>query len=110
MEQLWEEHTKCEFSTCNVDDTMATMTADPYVNHVPVLTGGWDARTCRNFTPAFHPENAARHRNGPDFTHCGQDQIVDELIFKFTHTLEMDWMLPGIAPTGKPVAVHWSPS
>ena len=35
----------------------------------------------------------------------GEDQIVDEMIFKFTHTIPMDWMLPGIPPTGKPVEV-----
>ena len=28
---------------------------------------------------------------------------MDEMIFQFTHTIEMDWMLPGIAPTGKRV-------
>jgi carboxymethylenebutenolidase len=35
----------------------------------------------------------------------GDTQIVDEFIFSFTHTVEMDWMLPGIAPTGKRVEV-----
>jgi carboxymethylenebutenolidase len=29
------------------------------------------------------------------------DDIVDELIYKCTHTIEMPWMLPGLAPTGK---------
>jgi carboxymethylenebutenolidase len=33
----------------------------------------------------------------------GAERLVDEMIFKFTHTIEMDWMLPGIAPTGKRV-------
>jgi carboxymethylenebutenolidase len=35
----------------------------------------------------------------------GEDQLVDEMIFKFTHTIPMDWMLPGIPPTGKRVEV-----
>jgi carboxymethylenebutenolidase len=35
----------------------------------------------------------------------GVDQIVDELIFKFTHSIEMDWMLPDIAPTGRSVSI-----
>jgi len=35
----------------------------------------------------------------------GADQLVDEMIFKFTHTMRMDWMLPGIPPTGKRVEV-----
>ena len=33
------------------------------------------------------------------------EQLIDELIFKFTHTLEMDWMLPGVPPTGRRVEV-----
>jgi carboxymethylenebutenolidase len=35
----------------------------------------------------------------------GADRIVDEMIFAFTHDREIDWMLPGIAPTGKKVEV-----
>jgi carboxymethylenebutenolidase len=26
---------------------------------------------------------------------------VQDAVFQFTHTVQMDWMLPGIAPTGK---------
>jgi carboxymethylenebutenolidase len=35
----------------------------------------------------------------------GDDRLADELIFQFTHAIEMDWMLPGILPTGKRVEV-----
>ena len=35
----------------------------------------------------------------------GDDQLVDEMVFKFTHSIRMDWMLPGVAPTGKRVEV-----
>src|SRR6266496_1126586 len=35
----------------------------------------------------------------------GNDQLVDEMVFKFTHSIRMEWMLPGIAPTGKRVEV-----
>ncbi|MFZ0513314.1 MAG: hypothetical protein WAM14_17025 [Candidatus Nitrosopolaris sp.] len=30
----------------------------------------------------------------------GQDQVVDELILKFTHDRQIDFMLPGIASHG----------
>jgi carboxymethylenebutenolidase len=33
----------------------------------------------------------------------GTDQLVDELVITFTHTTEIDWLLPGVAPTGKRV-------
>jgi carboxymethylenebutenolidase len=35
----------------------------------------------------------------------GHDRLVDEMVFKFTHTITMDWMLPGVAPTGRKVEV-----
>lgn len=106
MEQLWEEHTRCEFSTCNVDDTMATMTPEPHVNHVPVLTGGVGREAVRDFyAKHFIPKMPPDTKTTLISRTVGEDQIVDELIFQFTHTIEMDWMLPGIAPTGKSVEV-----
>jgi carboxymethylenebutenolidase len=33
----------------------------------------------------------------------GHDQVVEELFISFTHTTPMDWLLPGVPPTGKPV-------
>jgi carboxymethylenebutenolidase len=30
----------------------------------------------------------------------GKDQVVDELILKFTHEKQIDFKVPGIAPTG----------
>jgi hypothetical protein len=33
----------------------------------------------------------------------GVERLVDEMIFHFTRTIEMDWMLPGIAATGRRV-------
>jgi carboxymethylenebutenolidase len=35
----------------------------------------------------------------------GRDRIVDEFIFKCTHTIAMDWFLPGVAPTGRRIEV-----
>ena len=40
LQQLWEEHLRNEFATCNTEDTLATMTDSAYVNHIPVMTGG----------------------------------------------------------------------
>ena len=35
----------------------------------------------------------------------GDERLVDELIISFTHTQEIEWMVPGVAPTGRPVSV-----
>jgi carboxymethylenebutenolidase len=38
LEAVWDEHCKYEFGERDVDKTMATMVAEPYVNHIPTLT------------------------------------------------------------------------
>ncbi len=103
---LWEAHCRYEFETRDVDATMATMVAEPYVNHVPTMTGGVGHDALRLFY-ANHFIGA----NPPDFAMTpvsrtvGTDRIVDEFIVRFTHTTQVDWMLPRIAPTGRQVEI-----
>ena len=35
----------------------------------------------------------------------GADRVVDEMLFSFTHDEQIDWMLPGVPPTGRKVSV-----
>jgi len=106
LSQLWEDHVRYEFSTRNTDDTLATMVDDAYVNHIPVLTGGSGRDELREFySKRFIPQMPPDTEMTPVSRTIGDDQIVDEMVFKFTHTIPMDWMLPGIAPTGKRVEV-----
>ena len=103
---LWEAHCRYEFETRDVDATMATMTAEPYVNHVPTLTGGVGRDQLKRFYKYhFIGGNPPDTELVPVSRTVGADQIVDEMLFKFTHTSEIDWMLPGVAPTGKRVEV-----
>jgi carboxymethylenebutenolidase len=37
--------------------------------------------------------------------HGGEHQWVEEMVISFTHTVEMPWILPGVAPTGRHVEV-----
>jgi carboxymethylenebutenolidase len=106
LSELWEDHVRYEFSTRNTDDTLATMVDDAYVNHIPVLTGGSGRDELREFySKRFIPQMPPDTEMTPVSRTIGEDQIVDEMIFKFTHTIPMDWMLPGISPTGKRVEV-----
>jgi carboxymethylenebutenolidase len=82
------------------------MMADAYVNHIPVLTGGVGKQQLREFySKRFIPQMPPDTEMVPLSRTIGHDQLVDEMIFKFTHTMRMDWMLPGVAPTGKRVEV-----
>lgn len=85
---------------------MATMVAEPYVNHIPTLTGGVGATELfRFYRHHFVDSNPADTRLLPISRTIGATQIVDEVLFSFTHDREIDWLLPGIAPTGKYVEI-----
>jgi carboxymethylenebutenolidase len=106
LSALWDKHCEYEFAIRNVDDTMKTMVAEPYVNHIPTMTGGVGHRELHRFY-THHFVNS----NPPDTSlttisrTVGATQVVDEMLFSFTHTTEIPWMLPGVAPTGKRVEV-----
>jgi carboxymethylenebutenolidase len=103
---LWEEHCRYEFETRDVDATMATMVDEPYVNHVPTMTGGVGHDQLRRFYKYhFIGRNPDDTELIPVSRTVGTDSLVDEMLFCFTHTREIDWMLPGIAPTGRRVEV-----
>jgi carboxymethylenebutenolidase len=106
LARLWEEHTAHEFSTRDAEATLDTMVDDAHVNHVPVMTGGCGkdqlrAFYSRDFIPSMPPDT----RLTPISRTVGENQLVDEMIFSFTHTQEMPWMLPGIPPTHRHVEV-----
>jgi carboxymethylenebutenolidase len=102
----WDEHISYEFSTRDVSSTIATMVEDAYVNHVPVMTGGYGHEALRRFYEEdfISPMPADTSIQLVSRT-LGQDQLVDEIIFSFTHTEEMPWMLPGVPPTHRHVDI-----
>ena len=102
----WDDHVKYEFATRNTEDTLETMVADSYVNHVPVMTGGVGHDELREFySKRFIPQMPPNTSMTPVSRTIGVDRVVDEMVFEFTHTIKMDWMLPGVEPTGKHVKV-----
>lgn len=111
LEQTWEQHQEYEFDKKDVDKTMLTMVGagqGAFVNHVPVNSGGFDVQAistfyAENFIPCM-PEDTETEL----ISRTIDDQemrVVDELIFKFTHSVEMPWMLPGVPPTHRAVEV-----
>jgi carboxymethylenebutenolidase len=103
---MFDAHVKAEFQNLDLEATMSTMTDDPYVHHVPTITGGNGTAGVRDFY--------GHHFIGqwPDDTETrqvsrtvGENQVVDELMMTFTHDRPLDIMLPGIPPTGRRIAV-----
>ena len=109
LELLWDEHTYYEFADRSVAHTMSTMVQEPYVNHVPTLTGGIG----RASLTAFYRDHFI-FSNAPDTVlelvsrTVGIDRVVDEFVFRFTHDRVIDWMLPGVPPTGRTVEVPFT--
>jgi carboxymethylenebutenolidase len=101
---IFDEHVAGEFEIKDVDATMATMTEDPYVWHVPVLTGGIGRDAVQRFYDTQlvgrMPDDAVMHQVSRTIS---DDHLVEELVVEFTHDIEMPFMLPGVEPTGRKV-------
>ena len=103
---LWDKHCEYEFATRDVDATMATMEAEPYENHIPTMTGGVGYRHLKRFYKHhFIPKTPKDTTLIPISRTIGEGIVVDEMLFCFTHDMEIDWMLPGVAPTGRRVEI-----
>ncbi|SRR5579883_248948 len=106
LSDLWDEHIRHEFATKNTEHTLDTMVEDASVNHVPVLTGGTGKDELREFySKHFIPRMPPDFEIIPISRTVGADRLVDEMVSRFTHTVPMDWCLPGVAPTGKAVVL-----
>ena len=103
---VFDAHVKAEFVDKDVAATMATMTAEPWLTHVPTLTGG----TGRAEVEDFYRDHFVGHWPAdvevkPLSRTVGEDRVVDELIVSFTHDREMSAYLPGMPPTGRKVVL-----
>jgi len=104
MVELFQKHVGAELAG-DLETTMATMTEDPHLINVPVTIGGVGRKGVHDFyrdhlVGKFFPPDVKMDRVSLT---VGQDQVVEELVIRFTHTAVIDWMLPGVPPTGKKV-------
>ena len=106
LSSAWDQHLASEFAAKSPEQALATMAAEPYVNVVPLMIGARGRDEVRDFyANHFLSQIPLDMEMVPVSRTIGQGRVVDELIMRFTHTIRMDWLLPGIPPTGKPVEV-----
>src|SRR6516225_5600573 len=106
LNDAWEEHLRTEFKVHSADEALATMVANPRVNQVPVMIGGDGKEELHHFyAEHFLSQIPPDTEMVPVSRTIGQGRLVEEMVFRFTHTIPIDWMLPGIPPTGKHVEV-----
>ncbi len=104
--EVWEAHTAAEFEHKDADAAIATMTERPVLIHVPVNTGATGKEALRKFyAEIFIPQMPEDVELELLSRSVGQDRIIDEFILHLTHSIRMDWFVPGIEPTGRRLAV-----
>jgi len=104
LERLWQAHIDTEFIDKDAAATVDTMTPNCYVNHVPVLTGGVGPKEVRHFYGNYFIPNMPEDVELiPVSRTIGDNSLADEFIFKATHSVRMDWLLPGVEATGRKI-------
>jgi carboxymethylenebutenolidase len=104
--ESWAAHMHSEFVTMDVEQALQTMTAEPCVNHVPTMTGGFGVAAVRQFyRDHFIGQWPSDTTITPISRTTGDDQIVDEMLITFTHDRVIDCILPGVAPTGRKIEI-----
>lgn len=106
MLALFEKHVAAELNG-DLALTMATMTDHPHLINLPTAHGGMGRDAVQAFyrdflVGKFFPADVEMTSVSRT---VNAERIVDEMVISFTHTQEIPWMLPGVAPTGKPVVV-----
>ena len=106
MGALFGQHMEAEIAG-DLDRTIETMSPHPHLVNVPTMVGGSGREGVRR----FYANRLIGQFFPPDvqFTTisrtCSPERLVDEMIIEFTHTHRIDWMLPGVEPTGRRVEV-----
>ena len=109
MVALFRQHVGAELAG-DLDTTLDTMTGYPRLNHVPTMAGGVGREGVR----AFYRDHLVGRFFPPDVkmttvsSTVGHDQVAEELVISFTHTIPMDWLLPGVPPTGRHVEIAFA--
>jgi carboxymethylenebutenolidase len=106
LSAVWDQHLASEFGAKSADQALATMTSAPHVNHVPLMIGGRGRVELHDFYANHFLNQIPPDIEVVTFSRTiGQGRVVDESVMRFTHSIRMDWLLPGIAPTGKRVEI-----
>ena len=104
MLTAWQQHTYAEFGLKDADAALATMAEDPYVLHIPAGTGGVGRAAVHQFYARQMLPNLPPDLELVSLSQIlGENRIVEEFVIRFTHTLKMDWMVPGVPPTNRKV-------
>lgn len=104
MTDQWDLHLHSEFAAKSAEEAIATMTDTPRVHIVPTMIGALNTEELRVFySRYFLNQIPADMKMTPISRTVGSERVVDEMVLRFTHSIQMDWLLPGVPPTNKPI-------
>lgn len=102
MNDLWDTHLTSEFTHKSPEQALATMTDNPRVIITPILVGGAGTEELHTFYARHFLNQVPADMEILRLSRTiGQDRVVDEIVLRFTHDIQMDWVLPGVPATGK---------
>ena len=103
--EIWEAHQGAEFFTHDVKAALETMTEDAYVHLVPLSTIATGKAEIENFYGNYFIGKLPPDTQGELISRTvGENQIVDEQFFSFTHSQDI-FLLPHIPITHKKVEI-----
>ncbi|MDI1443659.1 nuclear transport factor 2 family protein [Polyangium sp. 6x1] len=106
LTEVWDAHLRSEFAEKDTEATLRTMTATPRVNVVPLMVGASNLDEMREFySRHFLNQLPPDIETVPISRTVGQNRVVDEMVLRFTHSVQMDWILPGVPPTNRRIEV-----
>jgi len=105
--KLWEQHIIGEFVEKDVDLSLSTMVEDASIMHMPTRSGGkGKAKLKPYYRDMFIPSIPSEWSHTVTNRIVTDDYIVEEAKVRLVHSKQMDWFLPGVPPTGKPIEVE----
>ena len=89
LADVWDEHIRAEFEARSVNETLATIVANPRVHLAPVMLGGNGKEQVSEFYERFMSQIPKDAEIVPVSRTIGQGRVVEEIIFRFTHNIQM---------------------
>lgn len=104
--EIWQQHTYAEFVLKDADAAVTTMTDDAYILLVPIMKSAVGKAAIREtYANEFISQTPADLALASVARAVSDDLLIEEMVMTFTHDIRMDWLLPGVAPTGRRVEV-----
>lgn len=105
LSEIFDNHLFTALNSKDIDATMETLTEEAVVTFVPTLSGGKGKHELRRFYCELFEALSGDASITTLARTTGSDRVVDEVILSFTHDRTMNFILPGLKPTGKHITI-----